>query len=170
MITKWLEKTIIGLDICPFTSRPYHTGKILIEELAATKASEAQIHFLDTLNTFQGQKKVETILMVFPDWKVTFKKFYAFSEVCEDLLYELNLGEEYQLVAFHPKFSFEGLAFSDRANLVNSSPLPMIHLLRKIDLDLINLSIKDAENLSFGNAKKLELLSADELREHFPWR
>ncbi len=166
MIKSWLEKTIIGLDICPFTSRPYLAGKILIEDLPGNSEHD----FLNSLNSFQAQKKFETILMVFPDWKVSFREFYDFSEDCAELLYTLKLEDEFQLVAFHPEFCFEGLELSDRANLVNSSPLPLIHLLRKIDLDVINLSAKDAEAMSFGNAKKLESMSEAEIQDHFPWR
>ncbi len=170
MIKSWLEKTIIGLDLCPFTSKPYLTGKILLEELPGNTLPDSQNNFLDSLNAFQAQKKFETILMAYPQWKISFKDFYDFSEDCEDQLAELGLGDEFQLVAFHPKFCFEGLEFSNRANLVNSSPYPLIHLLRIIDLDLINMSVKEAESMSFGNAKKLELLSELEVLEHFPWR
>ena len=108
--------------------------------------------------------------MVFPKWKISFKDFYDFSEDCADHLVSLNLENEFQLVAFHPAFCFDGLEFSDRANLVNSSPLPLLHLLRIHDLELINLSTKEAEAMSFGNAKKLEALTDEQLLKHFPWR
>lgn len=170
MINKWLEKTIIGLDLCPFTRKPYSEGKILIEELKAHESAEAQQEFLTSLSSFQGQNHYETALLVFPKWTVSFKDFYEFSEECEDLLSSLNLEDEFQIVAFHPAFCFEGLEFSDRANLVNSSPFPLIHILKIHDLELINLSVKEAEAMSFGNAKKLESLSGPELLNHFPWR
>lgn len=170
MINKWLEETIIGLDLCPFTRTPYLAGKILIEELAGQESAEAQVNFLSSLSSFQDQSHFETVLLVYPHWKTSFKDFYEFSEDCEDLISSLNLEDEYQIVAFHPGFCFEGLDFSDRANLVNSSPLPLIHILRINDLDLLNLSAKDAESMSFGNAKKLEGLSETEISHHFPWR
>lgn len=170
MINKWIEKTIIGLELCPFTRRPYLEGKILIEELLSKDFTEAQNHFLNALSSFQSQNKFETALLVYPHWKTNFKEFYEFSEDCEDQLADLNLEDEFQIVAFHPAFCFGGLDFSDRANLVNSSPLPLIHILKISDLDLINLSAKDAEAMSFGNAKKLESLSDAELLDHYPWR
>lgn len=164
MIKKWLEKTIIGLDLCPFTRVPYLQGKILIEALNGPE------DFLDALNSFQAQTNFETVLMVFPDWKIAFKDFYDFAQDCEDQLETLGLLDEFQLVTFHPNFCFEGLPYEDRANLVNSSPLPLLHLLRTVDLDLLNLSPKEAEALSFGNAKKLERMDAASIAEHFPWR
>ena len=170
MITTWLEKTIMGLDLCPFTRKPFLEGKILIEELPAQEYAEAQDQFLTSLSSFQGQSKFETVLLVYPQWKINFIDFYAFVEDCEDQLVSLNLEDEFQLVAFHPGFFFGGLEFSDRANLVNSSPLPLIHILRINDLDVLNLSAKDAEAMSFGNAKKLEMLSDEQLLDHFPWR
>ncbi len=170
MINKWLVKTIIGLDLCPFTKKPFLEGKILVDELSATEYAEAHENFLTSLSAFQEQNKFETALLVYPHWKISFNDFYAFSEECQDHLATLHLEHEYQIVAFHPQFAFEGLAFSDRANLVNSSPFPLIHILRTFDLDMINLSAKDAESLSFGNSKKLELLSEADLKDHFPWR
>jgi hypothetical protein len=170
MINNWLEKTIIGLDLCPFTRKPYLEGKILIEELTGKNSSEAQDQFLNSLGTFQNQGQFETVLLVYPQWKTKFQEFYEFLEDCEEHLISLNLEDEYQLVAFHPEFCFGGLDYTDRANLVNSSPLPLIHILRIQDLDLINLSAKDAEAMSFGNAKKLEAMSSAELMDHFPWR
>jgi hypothetical protein len=163
MIKKWLEQTIIGLDLCPFTRKPYFEGKILIEELK-------EHDFLDSFSAFQSQSKFETALLVYPDWKISFLDFYDFSEECKDQLDSLSMEDEFQLVAFHPDFCFEGLDFSNRANLVNSSPVPLIHILRINDLDLLNLSIKEAKAISFGNAKQLEALGQDEIKNHFPWR
>jgi len=170
MINKWLEQTIIGLDLCPFARKPFLEGKILIEELPGQESSEAQNHFLNSLSSFQGQVQFETVLLVYPKWKVSFKDFYDFSQDCEDHLVSLGLDDEFQLVAFHPDFCFEGLKFSNRANLVNSSPLPLIHILKINDLKLLNLSGKEAEAMSFGNAKKLEELSEEQILNHFPWR
>ena len=67
-------------------------------------------------------------------------------------------------------FCFEGEDFSARGNLVNSSPLPLIHILKIHDIALLNLRPEDAEMMSFGNSKKLELMSPEELKIHFPWR
>ena len=170
MIKSWLEKTVIGLDLCPFTHRPYLEGKILIEELSGKDSSVARQEFLSSLDAFQAQNKFVTALLVFPHWKISFKDFYDFSQDCEDLLHSLNLQNEFQLVAFHPQFCFEGLEFSNRANLVNSSPSPLIHILKVSDLELLNLSPKEAEAISFGNASKLEGLTEQQIRDHFPWR
>jgi len=170
MINKWIEKTIIGLDLCPFTRKPYLEGKVLIEELSGQNSSTSQDQFLNSLSSFQNQNKFETVLLVYPQWKISFKNFYDFLQDCEDHLASLNLEDEYQLVAFHPEFCFDGLEYSDRANLVNSSPLPLIHVLRINDLDVLNLSTLDAEKISFNNAKTLELLQDEQIKEHFPWR
>jgi uncharacterized protein len=170
MIKAWLEKTIIGLDLCPFTQKPYAEGKILIEDLPGTNLAEAQNFFLSSLDSFQAQNNFQTALLVFAEWKINFRDFYDFLEDCEDHLHFLGLEEEYQLVVFHPDFCFEGLDSKDRANLVNSSPYPLIHILKTADLALLNLSPHDAESMSHGNARKLESLSEGDLKSHFPWR
>lgn len=170
MIKDWLEKTIIGMDLCPFARKPFLEGKILIEELPGQDHTQAQNQFLTTLETFQGQTKFETAILVYPEWKLSFSDFYGFLEDCEDLLVTLDLDSEYQLVAFHPEFCFAGLEYSDRANLVNSSPFPLIHILKINDLELLNLRPQEAEAMSFANAKKLEALSEAQIKDRFPWR
>ncbi len=170
MIKSWIEKTIIGLDLCPFTRKPYLEGKISIDELTGNNPTDSRQNFLHSLNKFQSQKQFETTILAFPQWKISFKDFYDFTEDCSEQLVDLKLADEFQLVAFHPGFCFEGLKVSDRANLINSSPYPIIHILRTIDLDLINLSVEEAESMSLGNGKKLEMLNDAELKDHFPWR
>jgi hypothetical protein len=170
LIIKWLEETIIGLDLCPFARKPFLEGKVLVKELPGQSPFEAQNQFLDALNFFQAQKNFETALLVYPDWEIPFPEFYEFSQDCEGLLIDMDLQDEFHLVAFHPEFCFEGLDPSDRANLVNSSPLPLIHILRFHDLEVLNLSGKEAEKMSFGNTKKLNTLNEAELRNHFPWK
>lgn len=170
MINQWLEETIIGLDLCPFARKPFLEGKVLVKELPGETPFEAQDQFLDALNSFQAQKIFVTALLVYPDWKIPFQDFFEFSQDCESLLIDLDLQNEYQLVAFHPDFCFEGLKPSDRANLVNSSPLPLIHILRINDLDLAGMSGNEAETMSFGNTKKLKSMSDEELKKHYPWK
>jgi hypothetical protein len=53
---------------------------------------------------------------------------------------------------------------------VNSSPLPLIHILKVPDLELLQLSEEEAEAMSFGNAKKFELMGQEQILDHFPWR
>ena len=170
MIKSWLEKTVIGLDLCPFARRPYLEGKILIQELLGESPQDSRDQFLTALSLFQGDANFETALLVYPNWKISFEDFFEFSQDCEDSLESLTLQEEFQLVAFHPQFRFEGLEISDKANLVNSSPFPLIHILKISDLELLNLSTADAEAMSKGNGRKLEALSEDQLMAHFPWR
>lgn len=160
-----MKKLLLGS-----TYAPYFEGKILVVELSGLESTEAQNQFLNSLSSFQSQNRFETVLLVYPHWKISFEDFYEFTKDCEEHLVTLNLEDEFQLVAFHPNFCFGGLSFEDRANLVNSSPFPLIHILRIHDLELINLSAKDAEAMSFGNAKKLESLSSEHIRLHFPWR
>jgi hypothetical protein len=85
------------------------------------------------------------------------------------MLYELSLEETFQLVSFHPKFIFEQEDKNSLAHYVNRSPLPLIHILRSKDIALALEESKDAEALSFRNQKKIENLSAQELRYYFPF-
>ena len=73
-----------------------------------------------------------------------------------------------QIVCFHPEFKFESLEDEDRANFVNRSPFPMIHILRKSEVQRA-AQIKGGENISFINEKKLKSMSVEEFKKVFSY-
>ncbi|MDP7320118.1 MAG: DUF1415 family protein [Bacteriovoracaceae bacterium] len=165
----WLFKTVIGLNLCPFAKKPYNEGQIRIKSTNKKNKKEQIDFFLDELNTLQQSQNLTTSLVIFENATKDFFKFYEFEQNLSDMLYELSLEETFQLVSFHPKFIFEQEDKNSLAHYVNRSPLPLIHILRSKDIALALEESKDAEALSFRNQKKIENLSAQELRYYFPF-
>lgn len=165
----WLKQTVIGLNLCPFAKAPFDKGLIRIQSNKSTKEKE-QIHFfLDELNLLQSKNKDElsTSLLIFENFKGSFLDFNDFTGVLEDLLLELKLEETFQLVGFHPNFYFGGLGESDRANYVNRSPLPLIHLLRFEEVQAVTTNESMGEQISEKNEEVLNALSKKEMAKHF---
>lgn len=165
-INQWLEKTIIELNLCPFAKEPFLKKSLRINICEENINSFNIYSFKDQIKQLETES-IETILWVFSNLQINYLDFNDLSLEFEEQLEQLNLEDKYQLVIFHPDFYFGGVHPSDKANWVNRSPLPLIHILRKDSLDKAMASEEVAKNLSLLNEKKIKALSKDELEYYF---
>ena len=167
-IRHWLDYTIIELNLCPFASLPYKNNQVrfsLVNESDNEKISSKFIKELELLNS--EKQIIETTLFVLPNMSLDFRAFNDFVGMLEDSLFEVNLHDEFQIVGFHPRFVFNGLESSDRANWVNRSPHPLIHILKTSSIAKLKLNPNEGEQVSFNNEKKLNDLNENELKKYF---
>ncbi len=169
LIESWLKKTIIGLNLCPFAEEAFLNKHIFISKSNSMTEEMCYQDSLSALANFQSDSTFKTMLLYFPDWKISFLDFLDFSSAIDEVLIKLQLEDEFQVVVFHPEFCFNGLITDDPSNLVNRSPYPLLHFLRKVDLDLLNLTQDQAQEISLNNEVKLKKLTILELASHFPW-
>lgn len=167
-INQWLEKTIIGLNLCPFAKMPYLAKAIRISS-TTNDQEETMVHFfLDELNNIQSNPKIATSLVCFEKCEMDFFEFNDLVGVFELLLTDLNLDLEFQLVCFHPKFVFDGLNADERVNYVNRSPYPLVHIIRSLDIENALKSPEEGEQISKNNEKTLNQLDDAGFHSHFP--
>lgn len=171
MIKKWVKDVVIGLNLCPFAKPVFESNLIRFAETSLTTEESAAEFFLDELAIIQNAnpKEISTSILAFLKWPINFYDFNDFVGWGESILEEVGLDEHFQLVVFHPQFHFEDLELSDRANLVNKSPVPVIHILRSIEVEMSLKEMRDGENISFINQEKLEALTELEIRAYFPY-
>ena len=160
----WIEKFIIGMNICPFAGKPFTTSSIryvvcpevdLIEVLASL---EKEIVLLDGA----APHEIETTLILLPNVDLSFIEFNDFNMVVEDLLIYMGLTEKFQCVSFHPAFRYADSEADDPSNLTNRSPYPMLHLLRQASVEAV-VDAEEGQQISESNFNKLRSLSPDEL-------
>lgn len=158
IIKKWLEEVIIGLNICPFAREPYLKNQInfvfsevkdIEETVEAELKNLANDEFQTSLIITQG-----SIL------------YYELVDLVDFLNGTLNTNNTYQFIVFHPEFHFGDTPMNSRANLVNRSPYPLIHILKNSELDNL-LNTEQAKMLSFQNEKSLNRLTNKELEKYF---
>lgn len=168
----WLQDVIVGLNLCPFAKAPWEKGLIRIQASRATDEEQILQAFLDELNELQMHRpsEISTTLLCFTDYQGDFITFNNLVGSCELILEELGLDELFQLVAFHPNFQFANLTADARANLVNSSPMPLIHIIRKMEIAQVIKEMNDGEKISYANEKRLEQLELADLKKLFPWK
>ncbi|MFT4568889.1 MAG: hypothetical protein ACI9FN_003859 [Saprospiraceae bacterium] len=160
----WIEKFIIGMNICPFAESPFKASLIryvlcsetdLIEVLSFI---EKEIVIIDRSTS----DEIETSLIILPFVNLSFEKFIEFNNVVEDLLAYMGLIDKFQSVAFHPLFRYEGSEENDPSNYTNRSPYPMLHILRQKSIEAV-ADEEAGRQISEANHKKLQDFSMDEL-------
>ncbi len=171
MIKTWVNEVVIGLNLCPFAKSVFESKLIRFSESALLTEKGSADFFLDELAIIQNADAsiISTSILSFNKWAISFYDFNDFVGWAESVLEEVGLDEHFQLVVFHPQFHFEDLELHDRANLVNKSPVPVIHILRSLEVELALKEIKSGENISFINQDNLNALTEGEIQKYFPY-
>jgi len=163
----WLERVVIGLSLCPW-ARPVHEdrGGVRFAHTASTKTEGLCVDLLREIELLGQTEATETTILVCPEAFVDdFVEFNMFVADAEELLCELDLDDQYQLVAFHPQFRFAGEPEDDAGNWVNRSPHPAVHILTQASVTMaIDRQPTLAGQTPEVNRRLLEKIGADEMR------
>jgi len=129
----WVEKAVIGLNLCPFARAVWVRDQVRIVVSRARHIDG----FLDDLDreldllASTPAEEVDTTLLVHPGLFPEFLSFNDFLDVADEVVAEHDLEGVIQIAPFHPDFQFEGTAPDDVTNCTNRSPFPTLHLLRE---------------------------------------
>ena len=156
----WLERAVIGLNLCPFAKAVHHKGLIrwvLSEatepgELLALLEAEMQ-HLLRT-----DAQQTDTTLIVHPGVLQDFFDFNDFLGLAEDRLAELGLDGVLQIASFHPDYQFADAAPDAVDNLSNRSPYPTLHLLREDSVSRAVDAYPETDSIYEDNIRTLRRL------------
>jgi hypothetical protein len=130
---EWIEKAVIGLNLCPFARAVYVKDQVRVV-VSTARHLDAFLDDLDReldllVNT--PAEQIDTTLLVHPTLFPDFEVFNDFLNVVDDVVAEHELDGVIQVVPFHPQFQFEGTTPDDVTNCTNRSPFPTLHLLRE---------------------------------------
>ena len=134
---RWLERAVIGLNLCPFAKAPHVKGIVhyaVSESGDPAQALDDLRAELDALAELDPEVR-ETTLLIVPHGLDDFLDFNDFMGRAERVVRKRKLEGVIQLASFHPHFRFEGTADDDITNFTNRSPYPVIHLLREASID-----------------------------------
>lgn len=165
---EWLEKAVIGLNLCPF-AKAVHLKKQIRYVVSAAKTTDELLHDLLLELKFiekADPTEVDTTLLIHPNVLHDFLDYNDFLETAELALEELNLVGIIQIASFHPQYQFEGTEPDDISNYTNRSPYPTLHLLREDSVskavdsypavsEIPENNIKTLNNLGLAGWKKL---------------
>ena len=155
---RWLEKAVIGLNLCPFAKSVHVKGQIHYVVSQATDAEGVAMDLhreLEALAEISPEKR-DTTLLILPQALQDFLDFNDFLEIADAMVEELDLGGILQVASFHPLFQFEGTDVDDVTNCTNRAPYPTRHLLREDSIDKAVEAFPEAEMIYERNMKVLE--------------
>lgn len=162
----WLERAVIGLQLCPFAAGPYLTDRVRF----CVSAQRSTVGLLDDLlRELQALRdadplQCETTLLIHPQVLTEFLDYNDFLDECDAAVAELGLEGELQVASFHPQYQFADTAAQDITNFTNRSPYPMLHLLREASVERAAASFPDIDEIGPRNMATLRRLG------HEGWR
>ena len=156
----WIRDIVIGLNFCPFATKPFRDELIVYKVEGSTDAATALESFMITCRFLEDNPAMETALLIFSKGFSDFDDYLDLTDLAEKLLKAQGFEGIYQVASFHPNYIFAGSDENDPANYTNRSPYPMLHLLRE---DLLEIAIDkhnnvdDIPNQNIAKAKSLGL-------------
>ena len=162
-MVRWLERAVIGLNLCPFAKGVHAKGQIhyVVSSAADAAALDRDLRReLTALATVSAEERDTTLLMA-PYCLADFLEFNDFLDVAESTLEDLGLDGTLQIASFHPQFQFSGTEKDDVTNCTNRAPYPTLHLLREDSIDRAVQAYPEAEAIYERNMEVLGQLGAD---------
>jgi hypothetical protein len=157
---EWIEKAVIGLNLCPFAKAIYVKNQVryvvshaphldgFLEDL------DRELDFLAAADP----DEIDTTLLIHPTLLPDFLDFNDFMQLAEAAVDEHELDGVIQIASFHPAFQFEGTAPDDLGNYTNRAPFPTLHLLREASIERAVAAFPEAETIYERNIETLQKL------------
>ena len=155
---QWLEKAVIGLNLCPFAKAP-HVKNLVRIVVSEARHLDGFLEDLDRELQLLGNtpaSELETTLLVHPTLFPDFETFNQMLEIADDAVVENELEGIVQIAPFHPDFQFEGTEADGISNYTNRSPYPTLHLIREDSIANAAEAFPDASAIFDRNIALLE--------------
>lgn len=160
---RWLERAVIGLNLCPFAKAVYVKQQVRFVLCEAEDTASLLQLLRDELQFLHAADPaaVDTTLIVHPRVLTDFLDYNDFLDRADGLVAELGMEGEIQVASFHPDYRFAGTAPGDIGNCTNRSPFPTLHLLREASVERAVATFPDPGAIVARNIATLERLGQD---------
>lgn len=131
---RWIQKTVIGLNLCPFAERPFKTKELSFHIVRGNDPPSIAEVVTEQLLLKRDQRG--TAIIICPDfYPDDFEEYMAMIQYLEQrIMTYFELHDYVQIAPFHPKFTFEESGNSIES-YTNRSPYPMMHVLRTDEVE-----------------------------------
>lgn len=163
---RWLQRAVIGLNLCPF-AKAVHVKDQIRYVLSSATTTDALLEELASELLWLNDTDpalVDTTLLIHPQVLNDFLDYNDFLEQADAALDALGLEGELQVASFHPDYQFAGTRPDDAENCTNRSPYPMLHLLREASVERAVAAFPDPDAIVERNIATLEKLGAEGYR------
>ena len=162
----WLERAVIGLNLCPF-AKSVHVKKQIRYAISAARTADELLGELEhelQLLADTDPAVLDTTLLIHPAVMGDFLDFHFFLAEADAALRNLGFDGVFQIASLHPQYEFAGSDPDDIENYSNRAPYPTLHLLREASIDRAVAAFPDAADIFERNIETLQKLG------HAGWR
>ena len=156
----WMEKAVIGLNLCPF-AKAVHVKQQIRYAVSTAITLDDLLDDLESELRILSQtapEMIDTTLLIHPQMFTVFLDYNDFLEVADATVRDLGFAGTLQIASFHPDYRFADTALDDITNYTNRSPYPMLHLLRESSLDAAVAAFPDAAKIYLKNMETMRRL------------
>ena len=160
---EWIEKAVIGLNLCPFAKAVYVKNQVRYV-VSSARHLDGLLEDLDCELNFLAAAdpdEIDTTLLIHPTLLSDFLDFNDFMQLADAAIEEHDLDGVIQIASFHPRFQFEGTAPDDLGNYTNRAPFPTLHLLREASIERAVAAFPEAETIYQRNIETLQKLGLE---------
>ena len=157
---EWIEKAVIGLNLCPFAKAVYVKNQVRIVVSSARHIDgflEDLDRELDHLAEVDPEV-TDTTLLIHPTLFPDFLDFNDVHQIADEAVVEHELDGVIQIASFHPEFQFADSEPDDITNYTNRAPFPTLHLIREESLDRAVEAFPEAEMIFERNIETMKKL------------
>ena len=157
---RWLERAVIGLNLCPFAKAVHVKAQIHYAVYMPAEEPGLMEALLSEANELAAVDAAvrDTTLLIAPNTLADFLDFNDFLARAERKLSRAGFDGVFQLASFHPQFQFAGTEVDDITNATNRAPYPTLHLLREDSVSRAVEAFPEAEAIFERNIETLEAL------------
>lgn len=156
----WLERAVIGLNLCPFARAPYRQSQV---HFAVSDAVDEEGLLTDLVSEIEAlldrpPEQRDTTLLILTEGLTDFAAFNDFASASEGLLDALGLEGILQIATFHPDYCFADTPSDAIENYTNRSPYPILHILREDSVSRAVDAMQDPGEIYHANISTLRSL------------
>jgi len=156
----WVERAVIGLNMCPFAKSVQARNQI---RYVVSEARTPEELLADVLREFEvlaeaSADAIDTTLLIHPHVLTDFLDYNDFLDVVDAALEDVDLAGELQVASMHPRYQFADTELDDITNYTNRSPYPTLHILREDSIDKAVAAFPEAEQIFEKNLETMRKL------------
>ncbi len=155
---QWLEKAVIGLNLCPFAKAP-HVKNLVRISVSQARHLDGFLEDLDRELQLLGDTpadELETTLLVHPTLFPDFDTFNQMLDIADAAVVDNGLDGIGHIAPCHPAVHYQGTESDAIANYTTPSPYPTLHLIREDSIAKAAQAFPDASAIFERNIALLE--------------
>ncbi|MDB6164482.1 MAG: hypothetical protein JWL98_1914 [Xanthomonadaceae bacterium] len=164
---RWLERAVIGLNLCPFAKAVVAKGQVrfVLSDASTRSALLAELGEELLLLRDTPAERIDTTLLIHPQVLGDFLDYNDFLDDADALVETLELDGVLQVASFHPDYRFADSEADAVEDFTNRAPYPTLHLLREDSVSRAVDAFPDPDAIVQRNVETLRVLGVDGWRK-----